>query len=138
MAASTALAVHFEADDLFVLAHVEDLASFDAAQHILAARPLLSFDKAGTWLLCPGRKPRLLCPSDNDECGRWPAGADRSSREDYQAAQLSMPDFMALNPDAARFRITWAAVTEWETDASGRFIRLIASASGSIDTLAPG
>lgn len=135
---AAALAVHFEADDLFVLAHVEGFASFDEAQGALAAGPRLSFDKARAWLLSPGREPRLLCPSDDDECGRWPARADRSSRENFQAAQLSMPDFMAFNPDAARFRITWAAVTEWETDASGHFTRLIASASGSIDTLAPG
>ena len=40
-------------------------------------------------------------------------------------------------PHAARFRPAWAAIMEWESGANGRFSRMIASASGSIDRLAP-
>lgn len=138
MHTTAALSVHFEADNLFVLAHIENLTSFEEGRRVLGLRPSLSFTEGRATVLCPGQEPRLLCPSDDDECGQWPANADRTSRDDYQAAQLSVADFMALNPDAARFRIVWAAITECEMKPDGRFSRLAASASGSIDTLVPG
>ena len=134
---AAALSVHFEADDLFVLAHAEGFGCFDRAQRALAAGLSLSFEGEWVSLVCPGRAPKRLCPSDSDECGRWPADADRSSQEDQWAAQLSIPVFLSFRPDASLFRPTWAAVMEWEKGADGRFSRMIASASGSIDTLAP-
>jgi hypothetical protein len=115
---AAALSVHFEADDLFVLAHVEGFGSFDEARRALASGPGLSFDGGWIAVVCPGRAPRRLCPYDNDECGRWPAAADRSSHEDSRAAQLSIPAFMAFGPDAALFRATWAAVRPARTAGS--------------------
>ena len=134
---AAALSVHFEADDLFVLAHAEGFGSYDDARQTLAGGVSLSFKGEWVSLVCPGRAPKRLCPSDSDECGRWPADADRSSQEDQWAAQLPIPVFLALRPDTARFRPVWAAVMEWESGADGRFSRMTASASGSIDTLAP-
>ena len=138
---TAALSAYFEAGDLFVLAHIEGFASFDGAKRALIAGPRLFFADDRIFVACPGREAQLLF-SDGydslDECGRWLPGANRSLREDGEASRLSMPALLALQPDAARFCIVWAAVQEWEQDANRRFIRSVASASGSIDTLAPG
>lgn len=137
---SAALAVHFEAGDLFVLAHIEGFKSFNEAQRTLMAAPRLFFSDDRLFIAYSGAELHALFSSEDysglDECGRWHPGADRASLEDGWAAQLSVPAFMALRPNAARFRPVWAAVQEWESGADGRFIRIIASASGSIDTLA--
>ncbi len=134
---AAALSVHFEAGDLFVLAHAEGFGSYAEARQAIAAGPGLLFEDGWISLVLPDRPPKRLCPSDGDECGRWPAGADRTSQEDQWAAQLPVPAFLALRPDAARFCPVWAVVMEWESGANGRFSRMIASASGSTDTLAP-
>lgn len=132
------LSAHFEAGDLFVLAHIAGIANIEEARRVLEAGPRLSFKGGWTSLVSLGREPRRLCPYDDDEVGCWPAGANRDCRDEFLAAALSMPDFMALLPEKSNFQPVWFAVSEWEKDTSGRAVRLIGSASGSIGTLALG
>lgn len=126
------LSIHFEADDLFVLAHIEGFGSVVEAEMALADGPTLSFDGGWVSVACPGRAPRRLCPSAGDECGRWPADADRDSPEDYRAAQLSIPEFLAALTASHAFRPTWFGMVEYEIDPGGRFKDVIRSASGGI------
>ena len=131
------LSVLFEAEDLFVLTHAIGLADLAEARRLLIATPSLLFDRDWTSVLFVGREPRRLCPYDNDECGRWPLGADRECPDEFQAASMPMPDFMALKPEHAAFNLVWFSMSEWEKAEDGTPIRLIASALGSIGTLAP-
>jgi hypothetical protein len=134
---AASLSVHFEAGDLFVLTRLDNFACFAEAQEALVSGVSLILDDDWISVACPGREPKPLCSDDNDECGRWPDGANRSCQEDAWTAQLSVPVFLALRPDMARLRPVWGAIAEWEKGADGRFIRTLASTSGSIDKLAP-
>ena len=134
---AAALSVHFEAGDLFVLANLGGFACFDDAQRALTSGISLTFEDNWISVVCPGREPQRLCPDNSDECGRWPAGADRFSHEEQWAAQLSMPDFVLLCSVITQLCPVWASIVEWEKGADHRFKEIRTSASGSIGTLAP-
>lgn len=135
---SAGISIHFEADDLFVLAHIEDLASLEEAERVLDAGPSLAFDDGWISLLCAGRPARRLCPTLCDDCGRWPPGADRDSSDDYRAGLLSIPQFMTILTPQHVFRPTWFGIVEYEKDEEGRFKDLIRTVSGGIDKLGCG
>lgn len=55
-----ALAVHFEAGDLFVLAHIEGFKSFDEAQQALMAAPCLFFSDDRLFIAYSGAELRAF------------------------------------------------------------------------------
>lgn len=128
------LSIHFEASDLFVLAHIENLGSVAKAEKVLAAQPALAFDDGWISVLYRGQAPRRLCPTTGDECGRWPASADRNCPEDYRSAQTSIPELRAAITVEHVFRPIWFGIVEYEKDAEGRFKDIIHSVSGDIGT----